>query len=124
MMARLAPTSAGAVCALALLTGGCGRIHESSIAKGFSFLDSGGNDKKIIFHEGGSPATVVVDARVDSYTRDSIKIIAARRPLKSRGTGADALSSECEYWIIDTNTRVAHRIPDASAWPEVHCGRS
>jgi hypothetical protein len=98
-----------------LLAAGCGHGHESSIGKGFTFIDSGGNDKKIVFN-GEPPSSVVIDARVDRYTRDATKIIAARRPLVDH-----ALTPACEYWIIDTGTRVAHRIPDAAQWPEVHC---
>jgi len=116
---ELAPAAqdTGAVirAATLLLAAGCGHGHESSIGKGFTFIDSGGNDKKIVFN-GEPPSSVVIDARVDRYTRDATKIIAARRPLVDH-----ALTPACEYWIIDTGTRVAHRIPDAAQWPEVHC---
>jgi hypothetical protein len=121
MTGRRACRPVGALSALIVLAAGCGRSHESSIGKGFALFDAGGSDKKIVFHQGDSAAAVVVDARVDRYTLDSNKIIAARRPRKPGIDGPDALSPECEYWIIDINTHVAHRIPDAAEWPEVHC---
>lgn len=123
--ASAARLSAVVVSALALSAAGCGKAHESAIGKGFRFVDAGGNDKKIISRQGDS-TTVVVDARVDAYTRDANKIIAARRPLRVADTGAAApgdaaLQPLCEYWIIDVNTRVAHRIADAAEWPNVRC---
>ena len=113
LVARLRLTEVGVWSAVALLAGGCGNFHESSIGKGFTFTNSGGNDKKIVF-KGDGTTSVVIDARVDAYTRDGSKIIAARRPPTTGVAG-------CEYWIIDVNTRVAHRIPDAAEWPDVRC---
>lgn len=120
MTVRALSTAGAALLAVSLLVAGCGRRHESAIGKGFTFIDLGGNDKKIVF-EHGDGTQVVIDARVDAYTRDASKIVAARRPLKAANQGSVALQPVCEYWIIDLNTRVAHRIPDAAGWPDIHC---
>jgi hypothetical protein len=94
------------------------------IKNGYVYSDSGGNGKAINFQERKDWYVGVIDARVDAYVLDGIRIIVARRPAQTvmlNGIANDKLSRTCEYWMINTETRAVTQISDASNWPSVRC---
>lgn len=92
---------------------------ESSIngAPGYSFVDTGGHGRVIVFGKPGEPAQFVVQSRVDGYSVRDGKILVARLPMKSDQAAPSGWITEgpCQYLSIDIASRRMSVLPDPIA---------
>lgn len=76
------------------------------IVGGYSYEDTGGNEKHILYSHGKGLPKIVIDSRVDDYKVDGEMIYVARRPVEYYREG-DVLKSRiiniCEYWLINVS---------------------
>lgn len=116
-------------CVLTLLVVACGAgisDRDYPIASGYYLSDAGGNNKMIIF-KGATMAesSIVIDARVDKYVVDGSKIIVARRPWlpveRKNGAMSAELSPECQYWVINRETKAVTQLKSNNRHPDVRC---
>lgn len=88
------------------------------ISNGYEYNDSGGYEKNIIYmgEDPGVTASIIIDSRVDDYKLVENKIFVSRTPREIYWVGDvpnSRLLSNCEFWVINTETHVVKRVSDS-----------
>ncbi len=84
--------------------------YSEPLVNGYEYEDAGHFEKHIIYVGADGQRHIVVDSRVDKYQIDGSSIYVARKPREIYSDGGvtkTRLSTECEYWLVDTVTHEA-----------------
>jgi hypothetical protein len=95
--------------------------YSEDIVAGYSFEDTGGYEKHILFSTGKGLPKIVINSRVDDYASAEGFIYVVRRPVEYYRE-ADVLKSRikntCEYWAINT---ADNNIEKIDSYPSLNC---